>query len=816
MINTSSEVYKVIDPSLRDIKWMDDCVSCLRRDWRPLVNSVANIINKDALFSRQSMDKTIAMFKEKGDFLNSHTTIPLPLLENIKNALVEELVKAPPKMELKANDPTSLTKKQADMVMLRYKSMQEKIINAANKKVGDPAEVVSNDKFHTNIEEFFRMRLNPDDQEDISFYEQNDFPKLKYEIAGQKLIDIILKLNRYDEDIVEQLVVDILANKAICMDVFVDRITGEVKMEYLYPETFYGIFGSKSDGRDDICKGYEKSVTVNQFLEKAGNSFDWDRDWLKLLWAINFRNNSTYTGFSRGGVDYNAQDDVDACKAMGLTGQVQNFLNWSKSFTYEIYLGKIQFKVPEVTATYLKKKKSKDIIREVNYSYQLSKEDETAAYEIDPWYQQQVYESYYISTSSVGQYIFNWGKCTYQTLYGANDEYASGTLWSYRKTGRSAVELAEPYIKICNDAFYKMLWAVYEAHPDWEVYQVEELTELAKIMYSKVGSMGKVDTSKGTEMMQSQLTGVIKYFKNNLVKLKTVPRVDGMPMPQLANHSATEKRGLDPIGIAMQSICMWGENQLKEKFGLNGLRTGNLENPRQGLKQGEMETEGSKNSTGYIYRMIQQMKEHVCTSTLIKAQDIVKFKDSLPYKWIRTLLGEENFGNIKLLDDFAAHRYGITVENYNTQMEKKVFSQMVMKAMDSGDGRGGISAIEGMTLLMDTDFKSGVRQLTYVKYRADKKKRAQEMEMVKQQHENAMQEKKAESELEQMKIKGKLDEVKMTTDALIKVAQLNNQTKVEIKESSQNHEPLKQQAKSDGAKQVVAAKVEAESQKSLI
>lgn len=814
MLTTASEVYKVIDPMERDVKWMDDCVSSLRRDWQPLVNSVSNVTNKEMLFSKQPMDFTKSMFKDKGDFLKNHSIKPLPLLENIKNSMIEEILKAPPKMEIKANDPTSLTKKQADMVMLRYKSLQEKIINDNNKKVGDPSEVIGHDKFHTNIEDFFRMGLNPDDAEDISFYEQNDFPKLKYEIAGQKLVDIILKLNRFDEETTEQFVVDILANKAICMDIFVDKITGELKMEYLYPETFYGIFGTKSDGRDDVAKGYEKSVTVNQFLEKVGNSFVWETDWQKLLWAINFRNGSNYTGFRRGSIDYSVFDTDGCAKSMGLEGAKANIMDWAKSYAYEVYLGKIQFKVPHVTATYLKS--NGKTISEVPYGYQISTEEETKKYQTESYYQQQVYECYYISTSAVGQYIFNWGKATYQELYGANDEYANGGLWYMRSRGKSAVELAQPYIQIVNDAFYKMVWAVYEAHPDHQVYQVEELAELAKIMYSKAGVIGAEDTSKSVNSMQNQLTGIIKYFNDNLVKLKTIPRVDGKAMLNMNNTPSTEKRGLDPIAIAMQSVCLWAENQLKEKMGFNDLRAGNVEDPREGLGQNKLAAQGSKNATGYVFRMVGSLKERVCTSTLIKAQDIVRFKESAPYKWIRTLLGEENFANLKLLDDFAAHRYGITVENYNAQMERQFFIQLVEKAMDTSDGRGGIDPLSAMTLIMEEDYKSGMKKLTYMKYRAEKKKRAQEMEMMKQQQQNIMEQKKADSELEDKVQAGKMAVVKMTTDANIKIAQMNNQTKEKIKTEAHTFEPMKQDAKADSQSRVVNAKAQADNQKSLI
>lgn len=816
MLNTSSEVYKVVDPSQRNEKWINNCITYLRRDWRSIVNPITNAVNKDLLFSKQNMALTMSMFKEKGDFLKTRPIVPLPLLENIKNALVEEITRNPPKMELKANDATALSDKQFDMVLLRLKSMQESIVNDLNKRVGDPPEVIGKDKFKTNIDEFYRMNLDPNDPEDVNFYEQNNFPKLKYEIAGQKLIDIILKLNRFDEDTIEEFVIDILADKVICFEVFVDKITGEIKYDYIYPETFYGIFGKKSDGRDDICKGWERSVTLNEFLERVGNEFDWDRDWGHLLWAINYRNNLSYTGFIRNNITYDISNNVDLCRTMGLENSAPNLLEWSLAYTYEIYLGRIQFKVPEVTATYLKKKGDPDYVAEVSTDFQPTKEQQVKGYQTESWYRQQVYESYFLATTKVSQWIYGWGKCTYQTLYGANDEYAAGTIWSYRMRGKSAVELAMPYIQLCNDAFYKMVWAVYEAHPDWEVYQVEELTELAKVMFSKVGEIGQ-NTTKNLAQVKTQLTDIIKYFRNNLVKLKTIPRVDGKPFPQMNNVPVTEKRGLDPIAIAMQSVCDYAENQLARKLGFNDIRwDGNIDNARKGLGQGKMEMDQSMTNTGYIFRMIQYLKQHTCTTTLTMSQDIVKFKDTLPYKYIKNLIGVEDFENLKLLEDFAAHRYSLLFENYSATLERQMFQQLVRQSMDTGDGRGGINVIEAGMLLEMEDWKAGLRKLAFFKYKAEKQKRKHELELIRINQENSMALKKAEFDFEKMKIDGDIQKTSITARASVAVAQISAKSKVDVKEMANLNEPIKQNIKTDGDVRVVQEKANAEAQKPLV
>jgi hypothetical protein len=287
-------------------------------------------------------------------------------------------------------------------------------------------------------------------------------------------------------------------------------------------------------------------------------------------------------------------------------------------------------------------------------------------------------------------------------------------------------------------------------------------------------------------------------------------------MVGMNNTPVQEKRGLDPIAIAMQSVCMWAENQLKQKLGFNDLRwDGNIDNPRQGLKQGQMETEQSMNNTGYIFRMIEYMKQRICTSTLTKAQDIVKFKDTLPYNWIKNLLGVEDFENLKLLDKFAAHRYAIMFQNYNALLEKKTFMDLVYKSMDTGDGRGGISIIEAGMLLSTEDYKLGLRKLAYFKYKADKIKRKQELELLKVQQQNIMEQKAADKDLENMKIHGKLTETQMITNKDIAVAQITTKGKIDVHQMTQTNEASKQQSKADAEKQVIEKQGEVDNQKVL-
>jgi len=801
MINTAFQIYKTVRESEMDAAWCNNSVSWLRRDWRPIVNIQRNARNKLYLLSQQNMNETLALFKEKGEFLNNKNgeLLPLPILENVINIFIEELTKNPPKAELTAVDAAALLDRKHDLELFKTKKEHEAQINNINQKVGAPPYQVGEDKFKGKMEGMEGLELNPDDPEDQNFFFQNN--RMKYEIAGQSLINSIMKLGRFDQDTLKAFVYDILADKVICMDVYVDQITGEIKYDYIYPDTFYALTGKRNDGSDDIAKGYERSVPVWEFLQKAGNKFIWDRDWRKLLWAINYKANQTFTGFVVNNINYDCTSNMNwQAEAAVPLGTQTNLLQWTQAWTYEIYMGKIQWIVPQVTANYKYKPDYEGNITmpaSMPNDWQITTQEQSEGYEQKSFYREQTYEAYYIATSGVSQWIYNWGKLYMQTLEGANDEYSNYSLQYYRERGKSAVELSIPYLKLANDAFYKMVWAVYEAHPDWEVYQVEELTALAKTMYSQaVATAGTSGQSPNN--IQDQLTRIIKYFRQNLVKLKAIPRVDGKPMPQMNNVPVKEHRGLDPIAIAMQTVCTWAENQIFEKLGINDVRRGTIDNAREGYKQNVVETQYSKNVTGYVYRMCSYMKLRIATTTLLYAQDIIRFGDSIPYRWIQRLIGEENFENLKVIKEFAAHRFGINVEDINTDMEKQRIIQAADMSLDKRDGRGGLTFDQWfkITTAANQDYKAAVRTITMEDRIRTKKERAQQVQDMQMQHENQMalenqvqQGRMAEA---QLVLQGKQIDAK----ALVTAHQVDAQSKAQVKQMQNDAEAPKQQAKS--------------------
>ena len=816
MNSDSFDLYKVIDPSKRDAVWMDSLITNIRRFWTPLVNQYTNAANKNLLFSRQSMAETVAMFKADGEFMKTQKILPLPIMELVMNIIVEEIRKNPPAAQLSAIDPLAVSDKKADIFKLQNRKAHENNINKNRVAVGLPTYKVPKEDFNSNVEDFDKMNMDDTDPDDINFYEQN-YQRLTYEIAGQTLINTLMKLNRFDTETVKKFVIDILSDLVICMQVYVDQITGEIKYDYLYPETFYGLFGKTNDGKDDISKGYMKSVTVNEWMQNAGNSFDWDNEWRQLLWAINYRNGYTYTGFRRNNLTYDCCGNPTWMTQMGLQNTAPNILEWNIAYTYEVFMGYIEIKMPEITGAYKVHKTNKDDITSTAPDYHLSEQEEKQGYATETFYQQQMYGSYFIATSSVSQWIYGWGKVYMQGLEGANDEYCSGTLWYYRDEGKSAVELVLPYLTLANQAFYKMVWAVYEAHPDWEVYQVEELAELAQVMYKQAATTG---TPARPLDMQTQLKKIVEYFRQNLVKFRAVPRIDGKKRPDMNTNMPTkEQRGLDPIAIAMQSVSLWAEQQVMSKLGINDMRQGNIANPREGYKQNVAETQYSMNTTGYVYRMIQYMKERIATTSLQITQDVIKYKDSIPYKWILRLLGDEGMQHISVLDKYSVHRYALIVLDKNTAERKQQIKDAANLALDKSDGRGGITLVEWgivMDKIEDDDYRSALKALAFFKEKQEKKLRRQALQDQQLKAQNDQQLKQMDMQMEQLKSQTLLQGKNIDADAIKYSADKQYASKVDTKNIQVNAEPQKEQAKANAEKEKLQNEAEIKTQESLI
>lgn len=781
----------------KDAVFGDRSITIIRRDWVPLVNQTRCRENKRYLDSMQSMGHIRDMFKDK-KFKDKLRFDPLGIWEPFKNTLIEDILKNPPRAELKATDPAAITDRKKDISLLKNRKIIEGDISKYQQQIGLPGYKYDYDKFKGNVEEFDNKGLNENDPEDLTFYEEN-LQRLNYEIAGQSVINNVLKLCRFDQDIAMKTVRDILAVKALCIQIYVDKITGELKTKYLYPETFYGIFGDSGDGRNDIASGWNDNISINEFMQLAGDDFDWDRDWRKLLWAINYCGNRKYTGFIRNNTPYDCCGREDWMREGGLGGVTQsNLMEWTMAFNYQINVGYCEWKVMEATSTYITHPDRPGYaFQSIPYSVQLSEKQVLDGYQKESKYQQQTYGSYFISTTSVSQWIFGFGKVYFQQLEGANDEYSSGTLKYYLMEGRSAVELASPYIEMVNKCFYKVIWCIDKAKPESRNYVYEEILQVAKGMQRLYPQTANNKAPK----LDTIIKDTIQYMEDNLVNIRAYPQVEGRPLLQLPALDG-RRNGVDPITVALQSLFTWGVQLVSQAIGVNPMRTGANPPERESGKT-EMNTiEFSINATSYIYRMQQNVKDKTATTILNLTQEIIRYKDSIPYKWLLTIMGNETFNGLFLLDAYAAHRMGLFVRDYNATAEK----QRINQAADMALQKGELEFDQWFAVTQVEDYKMAAKMLALYKRKKEKRERQQKLQELKIQSD--MQKEKFQQDMAIIKAKndGAFAVASKETEGLKYSADAAAQSKIEVKRMTNEAEPGKQAAKSTGNQEIAEKK----------
>lgn len=803
MDSVSFEIYETLDPALKTPEWADKCITILRRDTRPIVDIVWAKDMKQRLFSKQSMEKVKEAFKDK-KFKEKTDFTPIAFLESMRNSMIEEITKNPPKVELKATDPSAVSDRKKDLTLLQSRKLIQGNISNSQQQIQLPPYKFDYKNYKGNVEEFDKMGLDENDTDDILFYSE-ELQRLKYELAGQSCINNIMKINRFDEDTARKMVNDVLALKTICLQAYVDRISGQIKYKYLYPETCYGIFGDSNDGNDDICHGWQDTVTIMEWLRMVGNEFNFDRDWQKLLWAMNYCCGYKYTGFRRNGTMYDCFGNSEWMGKLGLSGEKKsNVCEWTMAYQYKIYVGYIEWATPEATYTAKLNRNNPNFAQNINYSDEIEEKESVKGYYKESNHQIQWYSSYYITTTSISQWVYGFGKVQYQQLHGANDEYASGSLIYYREQGATAVEIAEPFMEIGNMAFYKMAWVIDKAKPEEDVYIYDELLQVAKGLQRKYPQManGKAPT------LDNIITQSIQYQRENFIRIRTFPQIDGKTIGQLPPLEG-KRNGIDTLAVALQSVLQWVEGKIAYEIGWNPMRSGANPPPRESNKTEMSVVESSYNSTGYVYRTIQYLKERVATVTLNFTQDIVKFKDSIPYKWLLKIMGNEEFDALKVLEDFCPHRYGLFFRDYNTDFDK----QRLIQAADMALGKMQITLDQWFLVTTAEDPKKAMKLLSLYIRKKLKKDRQQAIEDQNRQHQFNMEEKQADMNLEMERRKTEVMKANIAAQGTIQAAKVQADSRVQVKELTLDGEGPKQAAKSTAAKEINQDKEKTKEQK---
>lgn len=795
-----------LDRDTQNAEWANQLITRFRWDWRPVVEPTYYIKQKALLLSMQDLSTSVKRYFDDEEFLRNINFKPVPVMEKLRNILIDEIKKSGIKPYIKATDPSAKKEKDLDRFRLATRTKHERDINVNRRAVGIPDYKIDSKGFNGNIDDFDQMGMNEGDQSEVQFFFDN-FYKLRYEADAQTIVSSFLKLNMVDDDI-PRYANDIMAVKVVCKQDYISPMSGQIVIKYLQPSQTFAIFGKRRDALDAPVKGWEMQITVQELMSQLGNAFNFEADWLQLIQAINYGSNTTFDGFIRGNNYYNMNvlstgvNDVPLENKAGTIVDL-NFLRWEDVLNYKVYFGYIEFEQPYYHSEKINKKTGQMFT--VPYSF---KPTERSLYNKESWGAYTMKVSNYIATGTATQKLYGYGELFHQLTYGQYDEYASGSISIIREEGKSAVDIAEIYIDLANYAYYKMLWTIHRSKPDVWDFSYESIREVAM----KMQPIQEGTNTPQTAGFDSALNNLIEMFQKKLVMLHTYPIVDGQVVGGGGTPHTKIPGALDALAMQIREFVLeWAENQITDKIGIGGLREANAPNPKDGLKLNEMYLKQSRAATGYIPDMIQRTFEHTAKITLLYCQDIIKHKSSIPYKFLLDFVGKDALASIEQLDNVAAHRLGIFVESLNVaQMREEMIQQAAI-----ANQQGNLTFFEFLMIKGIEDPRKAGIIFAYYQEKMEKRKQQQLMQ-VEQMKQQTLQMQHG-FVMDQINAKGQWDvsTEKERANGYIAAAQVQNQGKIDVTQLKEASKAPQLEQKTESQTKVLEAKHNLEESASL-
>ncbi len=193
---------------------------------------------------------------------------------------------------------------------------------------------------------------------------------------------------------------------------------------------------------------------------------------------------------------------------------------------------------------------------------------------------------------------------------------------------------------------------------------------------------------------------------------------------------------------------------------------------------------------------------HVGVVSCLYFQDIVRYKSSQAYKWLKNLVGDEVVKPFEDLCGIAMHRYGIFIKSFNTDIDRKEQMDRAAEAVHNKE----ISYEQYMMLESIEDYKKAGMVLAYYTAKAEKK----QAQIVAQNQKNAMdlQDRKDAGILNLTVVKGHLDATKEHIKGYWYYLAHKATADADIQKTRDKiaSEPMKQDQKKDNAIETLQAK----------
>lgn len=803
------------DERMKDAEWANDTVSFIRMYQTPLVNIQRAEMGMAYLLGVQDMTPIAQLFQAPdklnlnnktangvvaGNLINPDGTTAkgadqflhremsgvlfksVPVMEKLRNMIIAEIKKMGLTLDVKCDDPTASVKRKDDEAIIKNWDELSAMLNYNYTAIGQTPFSLEEyeDRFgekigNGNVKQFKEMGFKNENPSDVKFFMDN-FHKLLAEMSAGTCITSIMAQNQVEDILFENWVTDFIAKKAIACQQHVSKLNGKITYDYITPETvrIFGATGRRKDLNDSTSKAYEQRITIKELLDRVGDSFDFERDMDVLCQAIYAASNNT---IDITGIGTDAK--LGWYYTTGATGNTQ--YNYDSFMSQKVLLGYIEFISPNDTDygdEFRKYAKEKKKVNNKDYHYEQfdNQPPNGKRYQNKAKYEVPTYCCHYLVLSAFEQKMFNFGKVPYKDIEGYNDFDANWTILTYKEIGESIAINCAMFVDLINEAWYKWRYEIRRAKPRGVAYNYDSLLAIAE------------ETFTDTTMLRSdKLQKIITWFDGSANIVWKYPEVDGKVVP-ISNQQLNIEM---PNGLT-DGIMKWWEvlvltwDKMLSVVGLDApLRQGDPGNARDSMNNQFKALEYSQNNTFYIPDGITYMTQMLATRTMLYVQDIIHFNDydTMAYKALADLVGEETLAGVAQIGKKALHRYGIFVESLNQAPQR----QKLQSRLDLAVQNGKITNAEA--LLID-EIKSPKRQfiaLAYFEQRNADMVQKNAMQMEQMKAEQAMQLLAAEKE--NITIKGQLDNEgkRITGEYSVQVALIQNQggiAKQQIKETA--------------------------------
>lgn len=632
-------------------------VTHLRQSMGYIVSQERAKINKTYLYGLQDMNEIKSMFRDPKKA--GIKFWQLATMEKIRNVLIAEEENQGIHFELKAVDATAVNQRMRDQLLLENRGWIDATMTGVNSMMGLPPFNMLKEKglFAGNVGDFDKMGLDSSNLQDLNYFFAQHY-RLLYEMVGEEPVNFFIEYNELDE-MLPLLMNDIIAVKALGMRANVNDITGAIDYKYLAPENIKAIRGKRRDFKDASAIGYEQSMSVQDVIKLIGNEFDYDRDIEELLRAVSTSAQRNYTGIISGNQIY--------------WGTKENPIDYGEFLNYQVMMGYVEWKEIDASAHKVSKsnKRGQFGLRPISI---FSEVTANSVYEKDVRYYETTYKAYYLSFGMYAQRLYKYGKLSYQMTEGVEDEYSNFSIIAMQEFGKSAVEVAMPWIEMIEKAVKKMEFMINKAKPPGRLFNYESIFDIAKTLYPKV------KPELGVDM-------VLKLFTESSNELYTLPKVNGQPVGGGAQVNFDIPHGISDAVMKFKEIYDWANGNILNDLGISPYRSVYQPGERDSPGVQNQVNDYSIKATQYMHKMVVNVVKNLGKRTLCFVQDIIQFKDvnTVPYKFLVNAVGDATMEQLKNIGNTSLHRFGVFVHGINMAADKQQQKAIALQALQKGD-----------------------------------------------------------------------------------------------------------------------------------